>query len=61
MINFPLRKLKFSGNIYFSHTKRLASAKVEKVFVTEKSYESRIVTNLSYIWILRKTFSIISI
>ena len=37
MINFPLRKLKFSGNIYFSHTKRLASAKVEKVFVTEKS------------------------
>ena len=31
MINFSLRELKSSGNMYFSYTKRLASANVEKV------------------------------
>ena len=37
MINLPLRELKFSGKMYFSYAKRLASAKVEKSsLVTEK-------------------------
>ena len=31
MINFSLRELKSSGNMFFSYTKRLASANVEKV------------------------------
>ena len=31
MINFSLRELKFSGNMYFSYPGRLAPGKVEKV------------------------------
>ena len=31
MIHFSLRKLRFSGNMYFSYLERLALAKVEKV------------------------------
>ena len=31
MINFSLKELKFSGNMYFSYTERLVLAKVEKV------------------------------
>ena len=31
MINFSLRELKYSGNLYFSYTERLASPKVEKI------------------------------
>ena len=31
MINFSVRELNFSGNMYFSYTERLALAKVEKV------------------------------
>ena len=37
MINFSLRDLKFSGNIYFSYTGRLASAKVEKVLWLQRN------------------------
>ena len=36
MINSSLREFKFSGNMYFSYTERLASAKVEKVTVLIK-------------------------
>ena len=32
---FHLRELKFSGNIYFSYTERLALAKVEKVLLLQ--------------------------
>ena len=53
MINFSLRELKFLGNVYyFSYLKRLALAKVEKSFC----YKEIIVTNLSYILLLRKVF-----
>ena len=31
MINFSLKELKFSGNMYFKHLERLASTKVERV------------------------------
>ena len=37
MINFSLRELKFSGNMYFSYTERLASARIEKVFSLQKN------------------------
>ena len=37
MINFSLRELKFSGNLYFSYTKRLALAKVEKVIWLQRN------------------------
>ena len=37
MINFSLRELKFSGNMYFSYTERLASAKVEKVLWLQRN------------------------
>ena len=32
-----LRELKFSGNMYFSYTERLASVKVEKVFLLQRN------------------------
>ena len=37
MINFSLRELKFSGNMYFSYLERLASAKLEKVLLLQKN------------------------
>ena len=37
MINFSPRELKFSGNMYFSYTERLASAKVEKVLWLQRN------------------------
>ena len=37
MINFLLRELKFSGNMYFSYLERLPSAKVEKVLSIKKN------------------------
>ena len=37
MINFSLRELKYSGNIYFSYLERLASAKVEKVLSLQRN------------------------
>ena len=37
MINFSQRELKFSGNMHFSYTERLASAKVEKVFWLQRN------------------------
>ena len=37
MINFFLREVKFSENMYFSYTERLASAKVEKVLSLQKN------------------------
>ena len=37
MINFSLRELKFSGNIYFSYLERLASAKLEKVLLLQRN------------------------
>ena len=57
MINFSLRDSKFSGNMYFSYLERLALAKVEKVLSLQRNDKKVIVTNLSYIWLLRKVFS----
>ena len=37
MINFSIRELKFSGNMYSSYTERLASAKVEKVYSLQRN------------------------
>ena len=37
MINFSLRELKFSGNMYFSYLERLASAKIEKVLSLQRN------------------------
>ena len=39
MINFSLRELKFSGNMYFSYTERFATARVEKVLLLQKNYK----------------------
>ena len=35
--DFSLRELKFSGNMYFSYTERLTSAKVENVLWLQKN------------------------
>ena len=37
MINFSLREVKFSENMSFSYTERLASAKVGKVLSIQKN------------------------
>ena len=37
MINFSLRELKFSGNMYFSYLERLPLAKVEKVLSLQRN------------------------
>ena len=37
MINFSLRELKFSGNMYFSYLERVVSAKVEKVLSLQRN------------------------
>ena len=37
MINFSLRELKFSGNLYFSFIERPASAKTEKVLSLQRN------------------------
>ena len=37
MINFSQQELKFSGNMHFSYTERLSSAKVEKVFWLQRN------------------------
>ena len=37
MINFLLRELRFSGNMYFSYTERLLSAKVVKVLSLQRN------------------------
>ena len=58
MINFFLGELTFSGNMYFSYTKRLASAKVKKDLSLQRNdKKSHIVTDLSNIWLLEKVFS----
>ena len=58
MINFFLGELTFSGNMYFSYTKRLASAKVKKNLSLQRNdKKSHIVTDLSNIWLLEKVFS----
>ena len=44
MIKFSLKELKFSENMYYSYTERLASAKVEKVLSLQRN--SKIVTLL---------------
>ena len=36
MINFLLRELKFSGNMYFSFIERTALAKAQSPFINEK-------------------------
>ena len=36
-INFSLRELKFSGNMYFSYLERLPLAKVEKVLSLQRN------------------------
>ena len=59
MIPFSLRELKFSGNMYFSYTERLALAKVEmkKYFCHTKTIRKQHCSNLSYILLLGKVFS----
>ena len=37
MINFSLRELKFSGNMYFSYIERIALAKVGKVLSLQRN------------------------
>ena len=37
MINFSLKELNFSGNMYFSYTERLASTRVKKVILLQKN------------------------
>ena len=37
MINFSIRDLKFSGNMHFTYTERLAPAKVEKYFWLQRN------------------------
>ena len=37
MINFSLRELKFSGNLYFSFIERPASAKTKKVLSLQRN------------------------
>ena len=37
MINISLREVKFSENMHFSYTERLASTKVEKVLSLQKN------------------------
>ena len=37
MIKFSLKELKFSENMYYSYTERLASAKVEKVLSLQRN------------------------
>ena len=44
MIKFSLKELKFSENMYYSYTERLASAKVEKVLSLKRN--DKIVTLL---------------
>ena len=44
IINFSLKEVEFSRNMYFSYTERLASAKVEKVLSLQRN--SKIVTLL---------------
>ena len=44
MIKFSLKELKFSENMYYSYTERLASAKVEKVLSLQRN--DKIVTLL---------------
>ena len=38
MINFSLKELKFSRNMYFSYPERFASAKVEKDLSLQRNY-----------------------
>ena len=45
MINWSLRALKFSGNMYFSYTERLASGKVENVLCLLRN-DKKVITNL---------------
>ena len=60
MINFSLSELKFSGNMYFSYTERLTSAKVGKVLSLQRNDKKvTLVTSISYIWLLRKASSVI--
>ena len=44
MIKFSLKELRFSENMYYSYTERLASAKVEKVLSLQRN--DKIVTLL---------------
>ena len=44
IIKFSLKELKFSENMYYSYTERLASAKVEKVLSLQRN--DKIVTLL---------------
>ena len=37
MINFFVRELNFSGNMYFIYAERLASAKVEKALLLQRN------------------------
>ena len=39
MIKFSLKELKFSENMYYSYTERLALAKVEKVLSLQRNYK----------------------
>ena len=47
MINFSLRELKFSGNMYFSYNERLASSKVERDLLLQRN-EKKVTLLLIY-------------
>ena len=57
MINFSLRELKFLEDMYLVILKDLHQQKLKKSFgYREMIRKYNIVTNLSYIWFLRKVF-----
>ena len=47
MINFSLRELKFSGNMYFSYNERLTSAKIEKLLLLQRN-DKKVILLLIY-------------
>ena len=49
MINFSLRELGFSGNMYFSYTERLALAKFEKDLLSQTNDKKVTLLLLYYI------------
>ena len=52
---WSIRELRFSGNMYFSYTENLASAKVEIVLSLQRN-DKKVTLSLIYLylWLLRK-------
>ena len=58
MINFSLRELKFSGNMYFSYNERIASSKVERDLLLQRNEKK---VTLLLIYHIGKTASICTV